>query len=416
MRNKRVAFFIGLLLCQGVLNFSHAPTLKYNVLKDSGFESGSEIWKEIVLPLGDTSACANRHSMDPTTPDPEYVGITSAGGSVLAYAILRQEFIPRVVSDFDLDSSLVFWVKWHPHPDGAYEWGIKIFGGQGDTLTFKNPGKQDTWTHINLGNIYELWIRRGLPETDSLYAIELWAHGHKILVPGDHGPIVLFLGESVSWDLVCLYSKRPDLDAEMVSIDSPDRLEEGYEPITTVKNSGALAISFPVICDISQDGEVIYSDTSQIDSLKPDSSIQITFKPYSGSISSTTYSLKFYALLEGDQNPANDTLKKTLTTTGISEKPLKTSTIQLSISSNPAKGIVDIRYEIPDRSPAELKIYDASGRLVRTLVKNQSLGSKICTTSWDGRDDNGRLLPPGVYFCKLEIGGYRVIKRLILIR
>jgi len=382
MINKRVAFFIGLLLCQGVLNFSYAQTL--------------------------------RHSIDPTTPDPEYVGITSAGA--FHYAMLRQEFIPRVVSDFDLDSSLVFWVKWQPHPDGAYEWGIKIFGGQGDTLTFKNPGKQDTWTHINLGNIYELWIRRGLPETDSLYAIELWAHGHKILVPGDHGPIVLFLGESVSWDLVCLYSKRPDLDAEMVSIDSPDRLEEGYEPKATVKNSGALIISFPIICDISKDGEVVYSDTSQIDSLKPDSSIQITFKPYSGSISSTTYSLKFYALLEGDQNPANDTLKKTLTTTGISEKPLKTSTIQLSISSNPAKGIVDIRYEIPDRNPAELKIYDASGRLVRTLVKNQSLGSKICTTSWDGRDDNGRLLPPGVYFCKLEIGGYRVIKRLILIR
>ena len=405
MINKKVAFFIGLLLCQGVLNFSYAQTLKYNVLKDSDFESGSEIWEEIagpVGPWGETLACASRHSMDPTTPDPEYVGITSAGASVYpfidGYAMLRQEFIPRVVSDFDLDSSLVFWVKWHPHPDGAYEWGITILGGQGDTLTFKNPGKQDTWTYINLGNIYELWIRRGLPETDSLYAIELWTYGHGQMYP------ILFLGESVSWDLICLYSKRPDLDAEMVSIDSPDRLEEGYEPKATVKNSGALSISFAVICDISQDGEIIYSDTSQIDSLKPDSSIQITFKPYTGSISSTTYSLKFYALLEGDQNPANDTLEKTLTTTGISEKPIRDFNFNLS-TLNPKT--LSFSLSLPSPAPVFIYLYDISGRLIDTWLISAPKGISFYKRALN--------LSAGVYFLRAESLDKAITRKIVIV-
>ena len=411
MKDKEILI---LSLCGLIFSYIY-PSDRYNVLKDSNFESNSEVWEELAVP-GDPLALANRHSPDPTTPDPEYVGLISAmagwyepvGQVMEGTAKLTQEFIPRIVSDFDLDTSLVFWIRWSTQEDKFHVWGITIFSTQGDSLTFTNPGKQDTWTEVREGNIYELWKDNGLSETDSLYRIELWAKG-RFTRP-------CALGETVSWDLVRLYSKRPDLDAEMVSIDSPDKLEEGYEPKATVKNSGALIISFPIICDISKDGEVVYSDTSQIDSLKPDSSIQITFKPYSGSISSTTYSLKFYALLEGDQNPANDTLKKTLTTTRISEKLLKTSTIQLSIFPNPTKKSTVISLQLPVKETISLKVYDATGRLIKTLVKTQRLEPKTYTIKWDGRDDKGNLLPSGVYFVRLETRGITRIEKVILTR
>ncbi|MCK4395939.1 hypothetical protein KAW96_05005 [candidate division WOR-3 bacterium] len=43
-------------------------------------------------------------------------------------------------------------------------------------------------------------------------------------------------------------------------------------------------------------------------------------------------------------------------------------------------------------------------KLIRSLVKNFSLStaySSLATAvSWDGRDDFGKLLPSGIYYCK----------------
>ena len=60
-------------------------------------------------------------------------------------------------------------------------------------------------------------------------------------------------------------------------------------------------------------------------------------------------------------------------------------------------------------------IYDAAGRLVRTLLsENKTAGTYA--TSWNGRDDGGTEVSSGVYFCALRAADLRQTKKVVLAR
>jgi len=62
-----------------------------------------------------------------------------------------------------------------------------------------------------------------------------------------------------------------------------------------------------------------------------------------------------------------------------------------------------------------ISIYDTKGVHIRTVInKIYSPGSFI--TSWDGRDDSGNTVPPGVYFCRMQTGAYTGNCKMIIIR
>jgi hypothetical protein len=62
--------------------------------------------------------------------------------------------------------------------------------------------------------------------------------------------------------------------------------------------------------------------------------------------------------------------------------------------------------------PLQLQIYDLSGQLVKTFtILNPQLRTKI---KWNGKDNYGKKLPPGIYFCKLK--GYKETKKIILMK
>jgi len=66
---------------------------------------------------------------------------------------------------------------------------------------------------------------------------------------------------------------------------------------------------------------------------------------------------------------------------------------------NPALQNAMIAYQIPIQSDISTKIYDANGRLVKTLVSEKQ-ESGFYQINWDGRDDHSRRVAAGVYFCK----------------
>lgn len=64
---------------------------------------------------------------------------------------------------------------------------------------------------------------------------------------------------------------------------------------------------------------------------------------------------------------------------------------------------------------ATLTIYDVRGRLVRRLFSGP-LPAEGLNVIWDGRDDDGRLLPAGAYWSALNGGGPRLVRRLVFVR
>jgi flagellar hook assembly protein FlgD len=45
-----------------------------------------------------------------------------------------------------------------------------------------------------------------------------------------------------------------------------------------------------------------------------------------------------------------------------------------------------------------------------------SLPAGVHTYTWDGRDDQGREVASGVYFCRLQAGEFGAVERLVLVR
>jgi hypothetical protein len=85
----------------------------------------------------------------------------------------------------------------------------------------------------------------------------------------------------------------------------------------------------------------------------------------------------------------------------------------LAAGRNPVSGPTTISYGLAEEGPAELAIFDVSGRMVRSLV-NGYQPAGIGTATWDGRDDSGSMLERGVYFARLRSATTNMKKTLVL--
>lgn len=68
---------------------------------------------------------------------------------------------------------------------------------------------------------------------------------------------------------------------------------------------------------------------------------------------------------------------------------------------NPFHGSTTLRFALSRSAPVSVGIYDVGGRLVRAL-RSGSFAAGRHEVSWNGRDDAGRSLPPGVYLYRIE--------------
>jgi hypothetical protein len=82
---------------------------------------------------------------------------------------------------------------------------------------------------------------------------------------------------------------------------------------------------------------------------------------------------------------------------------------------NPSDGSVTIRYTLARQVPTLLRIYNAVGREVRTLVKEEQVSGQQ-EALWDGRDNGGRRVSSGVYFYRLQAGRWHSERKLIVLQ
>ena len=74
-----------------------------------------------------------------------------------------------------------------------------------------------------------------------------------------------------------------------------------------------------------------------------------------------------------------------------------------------------IAFDLPAAGRAELRIFDVSGRLIRTLVDEKRPAGPH-SVRWDGRDETGKAVPSGVYFYSLTAPGVDENRRMILVK
>lgn len=100
--------------------------------------------------------------------------------------------------------------------------------------------------------------------------------------------------------------------------------------------------------------------------------------------------------------------------TGGDTPPLRASYLRRNVP-NPFNPGTKIVYGLQDPARATLRIFDASGRLVRVLVDGQRATGPH-EAYWDGTDGAGRAVASGVYFYRLDAGAFGRTERMTLVR
>ncbi|MFH1843199.1 MAG: FlgD immunoglobulin-like domain containing protein [bacterium] len=85
-------------------------------------------------------------------------------------------------------------------------------------------------------------------------------------------------------------------------------------------------------------------------------------------------------------------------------------------SPNPFNPTTVIRYDLPVASRVTVLVFDVSGRLVRTLLAGDLVPAGRQELVWSGRDDRGRTVATGVYFCRLITPDFRATGRMLHVK
>jgi hypothetical protein len=87
---------------------------------------------------------------------------------------------------------------------------------------------------------------------------------------------------------------------------------------------------------------------------------------------------------------------------------------ELDARPNPARTGATVRFSVPAAGSFVLRIFDASGRLVRSTAGEQGLGGSG-SWYWDGTDAHGRAVAPGAYYYEFATGARSVARKLVLL-
>jgi hypothetical protein len=103
---------------------------------------------------------------------------------------------------------------------------------------------------------------------------------------------------------------------------------------------------------------------------------------------------------------------------GVNEIPGKVPVASIGFAPmmNPVKDHVAITYTTDRPATVTLKVYDYTGRVIRTLVNNRSEAQGTKTVHWNGKDDAKREVANGVYFFTLEAAGQTATYKVTLVK
>lgn len=114
------------------------------------------------------------------------------------------------------------------------------------------------------------------------------------------------------------------------------------------------------------------------------------------------------AVTPGDADRLEDSNTLSVALKGLGEKAIGALRLWPAVFTPNGDGVNDqqwIEYELVNlfgTVPVVTAVYDLSGRKVREIYRGEGVSSRFATT-WDGRDAQGKILPPGLYILRLEV-------------
>lgn len=82
---------------------------------------------------------------------------------------------------------------------------------------------------------------------------------------------------------------------------------------------------------------------------------------------------------------------------------------------NPFNPRTTISFALSAPGFVELQLFDLQGRRIKSLV-SETMAAGPHTVLWEGRDDGGRQVPTGPYFCRVSSQGFTRTMKLLLVR
>jgi YVTN family beta-propeller protein len=212
--------------------------------------------------------------------------------------------------------------------------------------------------------------------------------------------------------------RRPIHDVGVLSILAPTGdIDSGTVviPKAVAKNFSPISENFAIrfrIGTFYTDDETITLDAGVIDTVE--------FASWSA-IQVGTHITKCTTLLAADTNHINDFIMDSVRVqpfVGISEphyiQPLPKFFALENNLPNPFGQKTLICYALPKESDISIRIYNSAGKLVRTL-KQDIENAGYYRIVWDGKDNEGKMVNYGVYYCRMNAADYKAMKKLIKI-
>jgi hypothetical protein len=82
---------------------------------------------------------------------------------------------------------------------------------------------------------------------------------------------------------------------------------------------------------------------------------------------------------------------------------------------NPFNPSTMIGFALPKESNVIVKVYDLTGKLVRSLV-NENMAAGKYNVTWDGHNQAGQQVTTGVYIYRIEAGSFSATKKMLMLK
>ena len=83
---------------------------------------------------------------------------------------------------------------------------------------------------------------------------------------------------------------------------------------------------------------------------------------------------------------------------------------------NPFNPCTTVSFDLPNDAAVNLTIYNIKGQLIRRFTGKKDNFWVKTDIVWDGKDEQGKAVPSGVYFYRLSYGKHSVTKKMLLLR